>query len=178
MIATACYLIDVLCMRVGDEKDPDEADTVGVFQVESRAQMATLPRMKVLDVLREELLPALHLAPERHRRDARRREDDEGGDHHVGQEGDDEDPVVEDPVEPRPHGAEDGVVVAEADLRFCRVHVDIHLCRVDLNEDDCHRVASRRHQRVIGLDHGVGQAIVLNPASVDVENDLVAIGPV
>lgn len=29
MLATACYLIDVLCLRVGDEKDPDEADTVG-----------------------------------------------------------------------------------------------------------------------------------------------------
>ena len=29
MIATACYLIDVLCLRVGDEKDADEADTVG-----------------------------------------------------------------------------------------------------------------------------------------------------
>jgi DNA topoisomerase-1 len=28
-IATACYLIDKLCLRVGDEKDPDEADTVG-----------------------------------------------------------------------------------------------------------------------------------------------------
>ena len=27
--ATACYLIDALCLRVGDEKDPDEADTVG-----------------------------------------------------------------------------------------------------------------------------------------------------
>lgn len=29
MMATACYLIDKLCLRVGDEKDPDEADTVG-----------------------------------------------------------------------------------------------------------------------------------------------------
>lgn len=29
MIATACYLIDVLCLRVGDEKDADEADTIG-----------------------------------------------------------------------------------------------------------------------------------------------------
>jgi DNA topoisomerase-1 len=29
MIATACYLIDALGLRVGDEKDPDEADTVG-----------------------------------------------------------------------------------------------------------------------------------------------------
>jgi DNA topoisomerase I len=28
-VATACHLIDVLCLRVGDEKDPDEADTVG-----------------------------------------------------------------------------------------------------------------------------------------------------
>ncbi len=28
-VATACYLIDKLCLRVGDEKDPDEADTVG-----------------------------------------------------------------------------------------------------------------------------------------------------
>jgi DNA topoisomerase-1 len=29
MLATACYLIDALCLRVGDEKDRDEADTVG-----------------------------------------------------------------------------------------------------------------------------------------------------
>jgi DNA topoisomerase-1 len=28
-IATVCYLIDALKLRVGDEKDPDEADTVG-----------------------------------------------------------------------------------------------------------------------------------------------------
>ena len=28
-IATVCYLIDELCLRVGDEKDPEEADTVG-----------------------------------------------------------------------------------------------------------------------------------------------------
>jgi len=29
MVATACDLIDKLCLRVGDEKDEDEADTVG-----------------------------------------------------------------------------------------------------------------------------------------------------
>ncbi len=29
MVAAACYLIDRLSVRVGDEKDPDEADTVG-----------------------------------------------------------------------------------------------------------------------------------------------------
>ena len=28
-LATVCTLIDLLCLRVGDEKDPDEADTVG-----------------------------------------------------------------------------------------------------------------------------------------------------
>ncbi len=28
-LATVCALIDLLCLRVGDEKDPDEADTVG-----------------------------------------------------------------------------------------------------------------------------------------------------
>ncbi len=28
-VATACFLIDALCLRVGDEKDPEEADTVG-----------------------------------------------------------------------------------------------------------------------------------------------------
>jgi DNA topoisomerase-1 len=29
MVAAACYLIDTLSLRVGDEKDPEEADTVG-----------------------------------------------------------------------------------------------------------------------------------------------------
>ncbi len=29
MVAMACYLIDALCLRVGDEKNADEADTVG-----------------------------------------------------------------------------------------------------------------------------------------------------
>jgi DNA topoisomerase-1 len=29
MVAAACYLIDSLSLRVGDEKDPEEADTVG-----------------------------------------------------------------------------------------------------------------------------------------------------
>ena len=28
-VATACYLIYITAMRVGDEKDPEEADTVG-----------------------------------------------------------------------------------------------------------------------------------------------------
>ena len=36
-------------------------------------------------------------------------EDDEGGDDHIGEEGDDEDLVVEDPVEDRPDPAEDRV---------------------------------------------------------------------
>ncbi|MFN2291943.1 MAG: DNA topoisomerase I [Anaerolineae bacterium] len=41
-IATACYLIDALCLRVGDEKDPDEADTVGATTL--RPEHVTLHR--------------------------------------------------------------------------------------------------------------------------------------
>ena len=33
--ATVCYLIDALKLRVGDEKDPDEADTVGATTLRS-----------------------------------------------------------------------------------------------------------------------------------------------
>lgn len=40
MVATACYLIDALCLRVGDEKSPDEADTVGATTL--RPQHITL----------------------------------------------------------------------------------------------------------------------------------------
>jgi len=40
MVATACYLIDALCLRVGDEKDPGEADTVGATTL--RPQHITL----------------------------------------------------------------------------------------------------------------------------------------
>ncbi len=35
-IATVCYLIDALKMRVGDEKDKDEADTVGATTLKAR----------------------------------------------------------------------------------------------------------------------------------------------
>jgi len=35
-IATVCYLIDALSMRVGDEKDEDEADTVGATTLTKR----------------------------------------------------------------------------------------------------------------------------------------------
>ncbi|MEM2237957.1 MAG: hypothetical protein QXZ62_06745 [Candidatus Caldarchaeum sp.] len=44
-IALACYLIDRLAMRVGDEKDPDEADTVGATTL--RVEHVTLSRKKV-----------------------------------------------------------------------------------------------------------------------------------
>ncbi|OGI12315.1 hypothetical protein A3K64_03045 [Candidatus Micrarchaeota archaeon RBG_16_36_9] len=35
-VATVCYLIDALSMRVGDEKDEDEADTVGATTLTSK----------------------------------------------------------------------------------------------------------------------------------------------
>lgn len=43
-IATVCYLIDVLKMRVGDEKDEDEADTVGATTL--RAEHITIDEEK------------------------------------------------------------------------------------------------------------------------------------
>ena len=57
MIATACYLIDTLCLRVGDEKDSDEADTVGAttlrpehvtLQPEGKAEFRFLGKDSVL----------------------------------------------------------------------------------------------------------------------------------
>ncbi len=35
-VATVCYLIDILSLRVGDEKDKDEADTVGATTLTSK----------------------------------------------------------------------------------------------------------------------------------------------
>jgi DNA topoisomerase-1 len=44
-VATVCYLIDWLCMRVGDEKDEDEADTVGATTL--RVEHVTLGEKEV-----------------------------------------------------------------------------------------------------------------------------------
>ncbi|MFW9802656.1 MAG: hypothetical protein ACFFFC_08400 [Candidatus Thorarchaeota archaeon] len=50
MVAAACYLIDRLSLRVGDEKDPDEADTVGATTL--RAEHLTFtPNSVVFDFL-------------------------------------------------------------------------------------------------------------------------------
>jgi DNA topoisomerase I len=43
-IATVCYLIFKLALRVGDEKDPDEADTVGATTL--RAEHIRFPRIE------------------------------------------------------------------------------------------------------------------------------------
>jgi DNA topoisomerase-1 len=44
-VALACFLIDRLAMRVGDEKDPDEADTVGATTL--RVEHVKLTRGKI-----------------------------------------------------------------------------------------------------------------------------------
>ncbi len=44
--ATVCYLIDWLCMRVGDEKDEDEADTVGATTL--RVEHVNLDNRKII----------------------------------------------------------------------------------------------------------------------------------
>jgi DNA topoisomerase I len=46
-IATACFLIDRLAMRVGDEKDEDEADTVGASTL--RVEHLIFPRPNTVD---------------------------------------------------------------------------------------------------------------------------------
>ena len=45
-LATVCYLIDALCMRVGDEKDEDEANTVGATTL-TRENITILPNNMV-----------------------------------------------------------------------------------------------------------------------------------
>jgi len=63
-IATVCYLIDILKIRVGDEKDPDEADTVGAstlrpehikFGDDGRVIFKFLGKDSVPHVFKEEL---------------------------------------------------------------------------------------------------------------------------
>ena len=63
-IATVCYLIDILKIRVGDEKDPDEADTVGAstlrpehikFGDDGRVVFKFLGKDSVPHVFKEEL---------------------------------------------------------------------------------------------------------------------------
>ncbi len=55
-IAAACYLIDQLCMRVGDEKDSDEADTVGATTL--RVEHLTIKKNSVVfDFLGKDSVP-------------------------------------------------------------------------------------------------------------------------
>jgi len=55
-IAAACYLIDRLSLRVGDEKDPDEADTVGATTL--RVEHLTLKKDSVVfDFLGKDSVP-------------------------------------------------------------------------------------------------------------------------
>ncbi|MEM2142566.1 MAG: hypothetical protein QXS20_06805 [Candidatus Thorarchaeota archaeon] len=56
MVAAACYLIDRLSLRVGDEKDPDEADTVGATTL--RVEHLTLKDSSVVfDFLGKDSVP-------------------------------------------------------------------------------------------------------------------------
>jgi len=66
--ATVCYLIDRLKIRVGDEKDPDEADTVGastlrpehiIFEEDGGVTFSFLGKDSVPHVFRVELHPKI-----------------------------------------------------------------------------------------------------------------------
>ncbi|TFG29626.1 DNA topoisomerase I [Candidatus Thorarchaeota archaeon] len=56
MVAVACYLIDNLSLRVGDEKDPEEADTVGATTL--RAEHLTFKKDSIVfDFLGKDSVP-------------------------------------------------------------------------------------------------------------------------
>jgi DNA topoisomerase IB len=56
MVAAACYLIDNLSLRVGDEKDPEEADTVGATTL--RAEHLTFKTTSIVfDFLGKDSVP-------------------------------------------------------------------------------------------------------------------------
>lgn len=56
MVAAACYLIDNLSLRVGDEKDPEEADTVGATTL--RAEHLTFKKDSIVfDFLGKDSVP-------------------------------------------------------------------------------------------------------------------------
>ncbi|MFW9809037.1 MAG: DNA topoisomerase I [Candidatus Thorarchaeota archaeon] len=56
MVAAACYLIDRLSLRVGDEKDPEEADTVGATTL--RAEHLTFKNgLIIFDFLGKDSVP-------------------------------------------------------------------------------------------------------------------------
>ncbi|NHJ12071.1 MAG: DNA topoisomerase I [Candidatus Thorarchaeota archaeon] len=56
MVAAACYLIDNLSLRVGDEKDPEEADTVGATTL--RVEHVTFKKSSIVfDFLGKDSVP-------------------------------------------------------------------------------------------------------------------------
>ena len=56
MVAAACYLIDNLSLRVGDEKDPEEADTVGATTLRAEHLKFTTTSI-VFDFLGKDSVP-------------------------------------------------------------------------------------------------------------------------
>jgi DNA topoisomerase-1 len=56
MVAAACYLIDNLSLRVGDEKDPEEADTVGATTLRAEHLKFT-PNTIIFDFLGKDSVP-------------------------------------------------------------------------------------------------------------------------
>ena len=81
--------------------------------------------------------------------------------------------------QPLAHGVADEIVderaVAEAHLGLRRVHVDVHLLRVALEEQQRERIRRRRHQVVIRRGERVQQQAVANQAAVDEDEDRIAI---
>ena len=67
-------------------------------------------------------------------------------------------------------------LVNETHLRLARMHIYIHLRRVQVDEKDGQGITPDRQESVIGLDDCVGQAAILHIAPVDEQDDLGAVG--
>ena len=74
------------------------------------------------------------------------------------------------------HGRKDLALLHKTDLGLLRVHVDIHLGWVDVDQEHGQRIAAHGQQRMVCLDDRVGQAAVFDIPPVDKQFDRAAGG--
>ena len=70
----------------------------------------------------------------------------------------------------------DGPFVAEADFIFGRMHVDVHFLRGHVHEQDRLRVLFGQQTALVGFTHGLHEQLVVDCATVDVEEQTVCAG--
>ena len=60
-----------------------------------------------------------------------------------------------------------GSAIAKAHLMFSGMHIDIHICRLNLQKQDIGRVAAVVENILIGLAYSMGDYLVANTAAID-----------